>query len=258
MKICICIFLFIASIARASGESCSTDNLVIHIVFGYKDARPARFVGDRYERLFMLQKLTSPCPDSSTQACGFSRDQEDSTLLEKEIFRPGQAPAQVQIHITNSSVGADDDDNRRNPYQKHLSQISENNFFYSLNEAQAVFYVGHSRDGGGPDFNPPRLGRHNHVNYAWYKKHRPGLKRLLAQLKPDPRSKQKLELGLYSCASTQLFAPSIHQKTSQVQLITEPELLYYSEALERVLVELSRVIKVHFANSSKALTTATR
>src|SRR5579871_5723859 len=37
------------------------DTVDVRIIFGYKDARPARFVGDRYERLVLINGLTGPC-----------------------------------------------------------------------------------------------------------------------------------------------------------------------------------------------------
>ena len=33
----------------------------VRVVFGYKDARPARFVADRYERLLLLSRLLRRC-----------------------------------------------------------------------------------------------------------------------------------------------------------------------------------------------------
>ena len=60
------------------------------MVFGYKDSRPARFVGDRHERLALIQRLTSEC-SGSQQACGFERSPENSDLFIKSIMGPATA-----------------------------------------------------------------------------------------------------------------------------------------------------------------------
>src|SRR4051812_11465617 len=48
----------------------------VKIVFGYKDARPARFVADRYERAVFIQRLVRECKGENF-ACGFRRGEAD-------------------------------------------------------------------------------------------------------------------------------------------------------------------------------------
>jgi hypothetical protein len=223
--------------------------LDIRVAFGYKDARPARLVADRYERLYLLEKLLSPCSFSKNStanyACGFQRNLEDSNLLEKTVVLwTAPLPLRIQLRITPSSAGPDDDDNRINPYQTLVSKISEMNFINGLQNADVVLYVGHSRDGGGPSFFPPVLTRQKLVAYAWYKKKKPGLKQMvniLAHLQNTKRA--PLKLGLISCTSTKHFEKNIRQANPKVETANTSHLLYYAEALEKTLQLISDSIQ---------------
>lgn len=215
----------------------------VRISFGYKDARPARFVGDRYERLYLLQRLLKPCESGEDLACGFERDKRDLNLFTKTVSTENKEKILIRLNITASAASPDDEDNRKNPYQKHLSETALDNFLEGVQSAEAVFYVGHSRDGGGPDFKPPRLTKEHHVAYAWYRKHEPGLNLMLEHLKTDEKKERSpFKLGLLSCVSTQLFEKKIRQATDKVTPVTVPKLIYYSEALEILLKELSDFI----------------
>lgn len=231
----------------ASSAKAAVPELKIHVAFGYKDARPARFVGDRYEKLLLAQKLQQACGSGETHACGFTRDPEDANIFHKTLSFENKPPLTVELRMTASSAGADDEQNRINPYQRYLSKISRNNFFFGLSNADAIFYVGHSRDGGGPDFAPPLMLKNFHVAYGWYKKHQPGWKHLAKALRMPLvlKKKKNLEVGLMSCASTKLFEKKIRQVNPHVRVITEPDLLYYSDALDKVLGEISKVIEHH-------------
>jgi hypothetical protein len=212
----------------------------IHVAFGYKDARPARFVGDRYERIYFIEQLLNPCHKLKDQACGFSRSPDDGNLLIKKL--PSRPPVVIRINISGSSAGPDDDQNRNDPYQKILSQKSESNFLGGVNKGYATFYIGHSRDGGGPDFAPPLLTKGNHVNYPWYRKNCPGLKRLKESLSlRDKKEKtQKPLLALLSCASAEHFNKG--NLSENLELHTVKGLIYYSEALDQGLSEISNYL----------------
>jgi hypothetical protein len=214
----------------------------VRVAFGYKDARPARFVGDRYERMFLIHELMGAC-EGGNQACGFERDKKDMNVFMKTV-KVKEQEFVIRVNITASAAGPDDDDNRTNPYQKHLTHNSRENFLEGVRVAEAVYYVGHSRDGGGPDFKPPRMTKQKHVEYPWYVKNKPGLKSLLANLKTDKKHERgPLKLGLLSCASTQLFEKRIKEVHAKVELVTVPRLLYYMDGLEMLRKELSKYIQ---------------
>jgi hypothetical protein len=216
-------------------------NINIHVAFGYKDARPARFVGDRYERIYFIEQLLKPCADLKAQACDFSRSPDDGNLLIKNI--PSLPPINISLRITGSSAGPDDDQNRRNPYQKILSQKSESNFLGGVNKGATTLYIGHSRDGGGPDFSPPILGKGKHVNYDFYRKKCPGLKQLQEALhrREAQTGKDKPVLALISCASADHFTN--RNLSENLDLHAVKGLIYYSEALDQGLTEISNYIQ---------------
>lgn len=189
------------------------------IVFGYKDARPARFVGDRYERALLIQELTK---------LGFARVADDDDLLTIRMDRGRR----LNLRIVNSAVGPDDRENRATPYQKVRSAEARRAFLDGLARAHAVFYNGHARVGGGPDFAPPRLTRNDHVDYAWYKRHRPGLAQLRSVLARPGGAKL---VGLFACDAGTHFEDMLSRRPA----IVADELIYFADSL-RVTLETIR------------------
>lgn len=210
------------------------------VAFGYKDARPFRFVADRYEKMYFIQRLTSPC-EAGQHACAFARTPEDWELFKKKITGVDGKPLDVKIRITTSSAGPDDEENRVNPYQRWLSQRSDTVFTQGLKTADVVLYSGHSRAGGGPDFRPPTLYANNHVAYGLYKKKQPGLKLITTTLEKNQDSAVKI-LGLFSCASSQLFVKAIQEKKPGIGVITSTALLYHADALENMMMSLDSIL----------------
>lgn len=73
VKLISILFVFLLSIpaiGNISGKSCEQTintiklkkELKISLIIGYKDARPARFVGDRYEKNVVVYKLEKSVP----------------------------------------------------------------------------------------------------------------------------------------------------------------------------------------------------
>jgi hypothetical protein len=109
-----------------------------------------------------------------------------------------------------------------------------------LQQADAVFYNGHSRDGGGPDFAPPRLTENGHVDYTWYEKNQPGIRPVMKRLDND--AKVKL-LGLFSCSSTKHFDDKLRAAKPGLALISSPKLLYYADANKNMFAALSALLR---------------
>ncbi len=216
---------------RAYQSLYADGNLKIRIAFGYKDSRPSRFVGDRYEKLVLLHYLLSPCTEGRS-ACGFQRDRTDTDLLTKDG---------VVLRLTHSSVGPDDELNRVDPLQRVQSALSASNFFEGFRNADVVFYNGHSRDGGGPDFEPPKLAAHNFVNYEWYQRQKPGEKKLLDAVAGAKDRQRKAMLGLFSCRSSDHFLIEL-EKTGKLPNITSPRLYFYTDALRSMLDALNALL----------------
>jgi hypothetical protein len=215
------------------------------MVFGYKDARPARFVDDRYEQAIFVQRLLKSC-EGGRQDCGFKLDRDREAPLErltKTINGPTGDPERVVLTVVHSSVGPDDETNRANPFQKWQSAQAQEQFEFALKNADVVFYNGHSRVGGGPDFFPPKLGRNEHVDYVWYKTHaksRLAMERLLHESQASPLK----VLGLFSCASDRLFANKSQDAKPGLGLISSVELIYFSDAIENSLAALSGLLEM--------------
>jgi hypothetical protein len=209
------------------------DQLDFRIVFGYKDARPARLVGDRYERAYLMQKLLD---------YGFTRSLDNAEVLLYQRLGVDGRPKKIRLTLVASSVGPDDNENRRDPFQKWSSAHAEETFLNGLHGADLVFYYGHSRDGGGPDFTPPRLTRDGHTDYLWYKKNKPGVKKMVAALEKSTTGPQVL--GLYSCVSDRWFTHILHQLKPNMALMVSHSLLYYIDALNGMLETLKSLLEM--------------
>lgn len=253
MRAIIALFIFVFS-SNAFASVCSEmmesienkSTLKVRVVFGYKDARPARFVGDRHERLAFISRVTAPCKENQ-DLCEFVRSPENADLFMKKIERP-QGEQKFLLWIVNSSAGTDDVENRKDRFQSWRSRYSSQAFLSGLQDADVVLYNGHSRFGGGPDFEPPVMTPDGKVEPLAYQLERSGLERMIKALKGAKRSKNtrfsKLKLlGLYSCSSEQHFNSQIRQHF-QGGLQASHELVYHSDALEQSVRTLESILSL--------------
>lgn len=229
----------------------------IRMAFGYKDTRPARFVGDRHERLAFVERILRPCKGQRLD-CGFRRHPDNGDLFGKLVPGLDGKPVRILLYVTHSSVGSDDLSNRQDPYQVWQSNYAKKSFYSGIEKADIVFYNGHSRFGGGPDFEPPHLTDDDQPNVKYYQSHRPGFQIVKEQLKSRAAigSKKKSDqglrlLGLFSCASSQLFAKTL-EKEYETGLISSRALIYYADALESSLRALSALLEMRCEKDFKA------
>lgn len=217
---------------RKSGSlELKVDKVVnISIVFGYKDTRPSRLVADRYERNAFVDEILR---------LHFLRSPDDDDLFHSQLKDTSGVSHALNLRIIASSVGPDDNENRTNPMQILQSSYAMTKFSDALKNDDVVFYIGHSRRGGGPDFSPPLILRNGHVNYSWYRKNAPGLELLLSGLKS---SNSIQELGMFSCDSNPLFFDKIRAISPQIKVIGTNSLVYYSVALSDALGELNKIL----------------
>lgn len=180
------------------------DVVNIHMTYGYLDNK--EFVSDINEKRSLVKSLKLPCP-RNVFSCGFVESSESTSkviVLQKRIVRKSGVSHKVKLHITHSSASGYEFFNRSPEHleQEQIQQtlIAKDNFFNSLhNGTDASFYIGHSRDGGGPSFKPPVLYNNGNVNYDWYQKHTPGFSKLKSVLRES--IKQPAFLALVSCYS---------------------------------------------------------
>jgi len=190
----------------------------IRVVFGYKDTRPTRYVGDRYERIAFSERI---------RALGFQVDPDDADLYVLTT------PEKVwRLRLAHSSVGPDDDANRKDSFQPWQSFHASRLFYEGLNGTSMVLYDGHSRDGGGPDFGPPKITSSRHIDYYWYRVQQPGLLRLQRAL-AEAKQPAKV-LGLFSCASDAFFSESVRKAQPEMALVSSRELIYHSDAMRNL------------------------
>ncbi len=216
--------------------------LEVRVVFGYKDARPARFVADRYERMLFLERITGKC-GKEKGACGFKRDGHGVDLFTKKMAGPDGGPREIRLRVAHSSVGPDDEENRKNPFQAWRTRYARELYLGGFGGADVVLYNGHSRAGGGPDFSPPRLRAGDEVDYGWYRGHTPGFQSVLRSMRTARNEPRKPRLvGFLSCASTKLFLGKVLELQPNLTTVTSSKLIYFADALEATLEALNSVL----------------
>lgn len=116
--------------------------LDVRVAFGYKDARPARYVGDRYERAILVEYLLGECREGFF-ACGFDRDAHDADLFYKKIRAANGSKVLVRVQVVASSVGPDDEENReRDAAQFQQSAYAKSVFLDGLKVLMLSFTTG--------------------------------------------------------------------------------------------------------------------
>lgn len=176
----------------------SKPEIDIRIVFGYFDASFERTVDDVISRQSLIDRLTQPC-NSNVAICGFSRVEEDADVLKKEVRGPRGTKHTVKLKIVASAYSSSDRLNRVfGKEQEDKSAQAKRTFLTGIEEADALFYIGHARDGGGPDFSPARL-KNGAIDYSYYRTNKPGLEELTAKLATAKKTPKIL--GLLACNS---------------------------------------------------------
>lgn len=257
---------FLASLSSTPEDGACTEKwrpltadgkLDIVIAVGYTDnpmdGRPYEsspiFATDSSTRSNFTRHLTAPCAVAGYSACGFRTENQDAntTTLTKAIRDRSGRDIQARITLTNASLTFFDEDNRKQAAaQAQRTEMAKAVFENGIRNADAVFYSGHARDGGGPDFGIPRLNRARHVDYDWYQANRPGLKSMIAALKSDPDHAQIL--GLFACASTKHFQRAVRGVDATMGYIGA------SEVTEGIILEQSLMSAVDATLGQKCAT----
>jgi hypothetical protein len=212
----------------------------IQISFGYFDQSEGQpFVAGGYDfgynssaDMYFAGAFRAALLDSckgSMQACEFS--EQSPGLLAKDIDAPNGRRVHVEIQVNDSSLTPLYGQNTGIYAQQQKEKTSQalTSFHNGIHNADVVFYVGHSRNGGGPDFNPPVLLPNLHPNYAgYYEKLQPGLKDLTQTL----RQRKGLPLlGLFSCLSERHFGKTLLRSAPNTGFLftTSAKLLFMEE-----------------------------
>ncbi len=201
----------------------------ITLVLGYLDVSgnqemqgswPIGTVLDRNAHQALEQVLQDPCPNAFVRTCGFKL--KSGKLVKTIRDRWTGQNIQVTVKLASSSVSTSNDDNisSKKGQQSRASARAKQIFSNALKSSDAVFYLGHARDGGGPDFEPPVLYSNGNVNYSQYK--REGINNMLTQLRSATRPAPLL--AVLACHSTAHFSGSIKSTAPGSLLVTASDL----------------------------------
>lgn len=176
--------------------------------------------------------------------CGFRADPQNRSLLTKEVQIHGRRiQARVDIQFASATEYYSENVGRYREQQKQRTRYVENFFSKALNEADAVFYFGHSRNGGGPDFAPPVFaGSSNKVDYAgYYKPKKPGFNRMLSSLNSSGRKAPVI--GLMSCASRSHFLKRTLAAAPDSGVITSLDVLNVDEVYTAMIGAVDALLR---------------
>jgi hypothetical protein len=217
----------------------------ITLGLGYYDGRPGDNVYDIDLDNEISSMLRTPCKANET-VCGFKPGQIDvsdlvSRVFVKTVLGPDKKPRVIRIKIFHASDDADDDENRKSFLQTMRSNQVEADFKDALRSSDVVFYMGHSRDGGGPDFDPPRLLPNNHVDYNYYHHHKADFAELLKDI-GSASTPPKL-LSLLSCYSNMHFASAIRRASPTTGLLVSLNEINDQQMFEGLLTVINGIQK---------------
>lgn len=182
----------------------------VRVMMGYDDCSPNDYVCNVNNAIFLRQSLehmgferTSPQglgmfsgAPSSAHYFGYKAQTYPLEDGSTRTIRISFASAALTGSHAENVADADD--------QNQWSTTVLQKFWKgALEEADVALYLGHSRDGGGPDPFMPILDEEKHVKYSAYKKDRPGITFTAKTIKADDQGPEIL--GLLSCSSVPHF-----------------------------------------------------
>jgi hypothetical protein len=206
---------------RANQEKPEDSEVEIRLAFGYMDF--LRDVDDYYAAVAFGTQVTNPCYRGQF-ACGFSQDPDDAGLFRKQIqlIGPDGLPRTrtVKLRMRYSSVSPDEHLNRGEKKAEQERRTARTRDFYAdgLKHSDMVMYVGHARDGGGPDFGPPVVSEHTHrTDFDWYHRNHPGAS-LMHDALVSTATPPKI-MGIYACYAEDHFYDQLRRDAPHAGLI---------------------------------------
>jgi hypothetical protein len=231
--------------------------LNIAVALGYSDLTDVHFdfVTDAVTLNSLHRNLTNPCVYKGQGFCEFKLVQISEHQINhytRDLFTVDGQILTVNVFTMNSSYSNGNDDNltKYKELQDEQTQTARDFYSWSLQNADMVFYEGHSRDGGGPDFAPPRPSRSGGVNYPWYRTNKPGLKFLLAAL--DSAHDKPATVGLFSCASRRHFLTSLKQHSPKSKFILSTKVVESGKTKLALMRTLESVLNFECDSDLKA------
>lgn len=212
----------------------------ISVGIGYNDQRPSAYVWDSYLLKIMTIPLMMPCSNSWSQNCGFGL--EEMTANEVTVSKTIWGNKKLIISFFSSALTEDDDKNRYNVKQIEKSEKAQKTFFDSFQSADFVFYLGHSRSGGGPDFFPPRiLDSSKETDYAWYKETRENKTAMIEALQKLPVDKKPAMIALLGCSSQLHFYRKLKEAAPHTTFFLSRQTIYTLEFFQGLFTFINGV-----------------
>lgn len=203
------------------------DAINISVGIGYNDQRPDNFVWDEYLTRLISFTLLAPCKNIFNKNCGFKPISwtPNFVILSKEIWDNKQ----LIVTLFFSALSTNDELNRKNPKQIESSQSAQQQFYNSLGNADFAFYLGHSRNGGGPDFYPPKIMDNLHTDYKWYNQTQLQKTEMIRVLEKLPANKKPALVGLLGCSSQLHFYKKLKEASPTTAFILSKNAIYTFE-----------------------------
>ncbi len=180
------------------------DKIDMRIAIGYADSEDIKKpIFDLKVYNSITQQLTSTCK-KGLSICGFQKKSEG--IFVKIIKDPFGKDKEVTLRVSSPST------------DKNVEAM----FLDGIKKSDALFYIGHARGGGGPDFEKAKRLSNGKKDYDYYKTKRPGIKKLLSALQERKKhtSNPLPFLGLAACSSDKLFAAEIKKISPSSTLMT--------------------------------------
>lgn len=217
----------------------------VDYVFGSENFGNAGSI-DIFGHEAMRRVLTGPCK-GQMRACGFQVHPQEPDFLWKTVTGPAgeQVTAVIQLNRASASPYYLENKGILSSLQAELTERAERNFFGGIGSVDAVFYMGHARNGGGPDFNPPILKKDGHVNYSgYYMKKKPGFNRLLSALRSAAEKPMLVSLG--ACLSEHHFGKSLKAAAPETGLLLtdSTELANYDDIVQGALASVDSLLRM--------------
>lgn len=235
---------------RRYSDLISDDILDIRIALGYFDWTNGNEIpGYGYSPsmdLGAFSALENILQDHCTgrlQFCGFKQSHDDPSLFFKEItIFNKKITARIKMNYSSDSEFYEDNTKINREEQNKRSSYMDKFFSDGLKQADALFYFGHSRKGGGPDFHPPILNSARRVNYdGYYFPLRPGFKKMMMGL--SNTNEQTKIFGLMSCDSRDLFLKPIRKIATNTGVISSTAILELDQVFTAMIGAIDALLR---------------
>ena len=215
----------------------SDDVMNMTVVFGYDDLSEEKTNDLRSLDVF-LNTLQTKCEKFDQKMCGFKLISKKPYVLTRMVIGPDGSERTLKITADASSYSEDNKSNRKNPLQKLQTEAIRKLFTHGLENSAMTVYMGHSRDGGGPSFEPPVLNPDGHVNYSYYHKNKKDRNVMVNALAKNPHKSRIV--SLVSCSSIRWFSRSIVSSAPASGIIGTTE-AFWTSNFQESLPMLERV-----------------